>query len=258
MKTVVVIPCRWGSSRLPGKPLLPLLKKPFIQHVYERATCSKEAFRIVVATDDPRIEKTVRAFGGEVFLTGQGARTGSDRVAELIETVRADAYLNLQGDELILNPLILDELIVAFSGVQPFEIGTLKQEITDPKELTNPNVVKVVTDAQGLALYFSRSPIPYHREDKRIPKRPISNTALRHRMVYKHLGIYIFEREALKSFSSRPIGMLEALEKLEQLRALEMGLRIRVWETRHESIRVDTRTDLRHAEKVLLKGCDGR
>ncbi|HLB95087.1 MAG TPA: 3-deoxy-manno-octulosonate cytidylyltransferase [Nitrospiria bacterium] len=244
MRTVIVIPCRFDSSRLPGKPLMNLSGKPLIQWVYERALLSKEAAQVVVATDDPRIEETVRSFGGEVITTGSTARTGSDRVAELAGRVSADAYLNLQGDELIFDGTILDELIRSFDAAQPLDMGTLKREITDRAEVSNPNVVKVVTDEDGFALYFSRSPIPYLRS---------APTQLPPKTFYKHLGLYIFERETLKMFSSLPSGFLEGHEKLEQLRALEHGIRIKVWETNHDSLRVDTREDLKQAEGLLSK-----
>src|SRR3990172_1868663 len=208
MRTVIVIPCRFDSSRLPGKPLMNLSGKPLIQWVYERALLSKEAARVVVATDDPRIEETVRSFGGEVITTGSTARTGSDRVAEVAGRVSADAYLDLQGDELIFDGTILDELIRSFDAAQPLGMGTLKREITDRAEVSNPNVVKVVTDEDGFALYFSRSPIPYLRS---------APTQLPPKTFYKHLGLYIFERETLKMFSSLPSGFLEGHEKLEQL-----------------------------------------
>ncbi len=244
MRTVIVIPCRFDSSRLPGKPLTVLSGKPLIQWVYERALLSKEAVRVVVATDDPRIEETVRSFGGEVITTGSTARTGSDRVAELAGRLSADAYLNLQGDELIFDAVILDELIRSFDAAQPLGMGTLKREITDWAEISNPNVVKVVTDEDGFALYFSRSPIPYLRS---------APTQLPPKTFYKHLGLYIFERETLKMFSSLPSGFLEGPEKLEQLRALEHGIRIKVWETSHDSLRVDAREDLKQAEGLLSK-----
>ena len=254
MKVAIVIPSRWGSRRLPGKPLITILKKPLIQHVYERATCSKEAFVVVVATDDARIEEKVQRFGGEVVRTRSDARTGSDRVAELMDRIPADAYVNLQGDELIQNAAILDELIIAFKNAQPLEMGTLKVPIRDSAEITNPNVVKVVTDRNDMALYFSRSPIPSIRKDNAKQGMRGIKGALETGPYYKHIGIYIYERETLKKFSNNPSGLLEDIEQLEQLRALEMGLGIRVWETNHESFRIDTRSDLKEAERNLKRG----
>jgi 3-deoxy-manno-octulosonate cytidylyltransferase (CMP-KDO synthetase) len=259
MKTIIVIPCRFGSTRFPGKPLASLAGKSLIQRVYECAVSSKEAAKVVVATDDSRIEQAVRAFGGGVVLTRKTARTGSDRVAEAALKLPADAYLNLQGDELIMDAAILDDLILSFQAAQPLGMGTLKREIREWSEVSDPNVVKVVTDAEGHALYFSRSPIPYLRTEMPSSslKPPASN--LPPKTFYKHLGIYIFERQTLQAFSSLPTGLLEEHEKLEQLRALEHGIRVKVWETQRESLRVDTLEDLKQAELLLspLGGASG-
>ena len=258
MVTVVVIPCRWNSRRLPGKPLLSVLKKPLIEQVYRRAARCRKASRVIVATDDRRVERSVLDFGGEVVRTSVRPRTGSDRVAEVMKDIQADAYVNLQGDELILEPEILDELIEAFEGARPLEIGTLKQPITDFKEVINPNVVKVVTDRKGDALYFSRSPVPYIRNDGASGRTLFPKKSFRPGVYFKHLGIYIFDRDALNSFSQGASGVLEEREKLEQLRALEMGLGIRVWKTRRRSLRIDTPADLKIAERALRKyGADG-
>jgi 3-deoxy-manno-octulosonate cytidylyltransferase (CMP-KDO synthetase) len=258
MKVVIVIPCRWGSSRFPGKPLAPLLTKPLIQHVYERASYSKKTSRVIIATDDTRIEQAVKAFGGEVMMTGAATRTGSDRAAELIDTHKADVYINLQGDELIKNPEILDDLIVSFTSVPSLRMGTLKHKLIDPNEIMDPNVVKVVTDKDGFALYFSRSPIPFVRDDSakavpatehQMPKKiPTSGSDYMLQTYYKHLGIYIFERETLRLFSTLRTGHLESFEKLEQLRAIENGIRIKVWETKYESFRIDSQKDLQTVE----------
>ena len=253
MKTVVVIPCRWSSRRLPGKPLLAILKKPLIRWIYESAMGLKEADRVLVATDDTRIEKEVKNFGGEVFRTSQKARTGSDRVAEIMDKIDGDAFLNWQGDELFINPAPIDELIISFTKDQPLDMGTIKREISDPSDLINPNVVKVVTDPKGFALYFSRSPIPFHRSDDTKSELESPNLKLIPKTYYKHMGIYIYTRRGLKTFSSFSSGDLEECEKLEQLRALEFGLRIKVWETSYPSFRIDTSEDLREAESHLMK-----
>ena len=263
MKTVVIIPCRWDSSRFPGKPLARILGRPLIQYVYENASSSKEASRVVVATDDQRIEKAVKTFGGDVVVTSSSVRTGSDRAAELIEALKADVYVNLQGDELIQNVTIIDELIRSFSAVPSLEMGTLKRKLINPKEVLDPNVVKVITDKNGFALYFSRSPIPFMRDDTgrtgRVPRQQEiseskeSGSDCSISAYYKHLGIYIFERETLRLFASLPTGCLEFSEKLEQLRALENGIKIKVWETQQESFRIDTKSDLQYAERQLSR-----
>jgi 3-deoxy-manno-octulosonate cytidylyltransferase (CMP-KDO synthetase) len=261
MTAVVVIPCRWGSNRFPGKPLAPLLAKPLIQHVYERASYSKLATRVVVATDDTRIEQAVKAFGGEVKMTSKAARTGSDRAAELIDTHKADVYINLQGDELIQNSEILDDLIESFGAEPSLRMGTLKQKLKDPEEILNPNVVKVVSDKDGFALYFSRSPIPFIRDvsaetaiasKRQKPTQVLASVSNRILpLYYKHLGIYIFERDTLRLFSTLVTGHLESFEKLEQLRAVENGIRIKIWETKHESFRIDNQRDLQYVEQRL-------
>ncbi len=243
MQVVIVIPSRYGSTRFPGKPLAPLAGKPLIQWVYERARGAGVNARVLVATDDSRIRDVVLAFGGEVVMTPAGARTGSDRLAHLAETIPADAYINLQGDEVLESPRLLDDLIQAFLEAQPLDIGTLKRAITDPTELTDPNVVKVVTDRYDDALYFSRAPIPHRRDG--------AGAAVEPGLYYKHLGIYIFRREALLEFARLPTGRLEACEKLEQLRALEQGYHIKVWETRLDTLRIDRSEDLTHAERWL-------
>jgi len=257
---VVIIPCRWGSSRLPGKPLLLLSGKPLIQHVYERASGVKEAFQVLVATDDGRIEKAVTSFGGQVIRTSKRARSGSDRLAEIMDEIKSDIYINLQADELIDDSDILDKLILSFSKEKFPQMGTLKKVLTDPSEIRNPNVVKVVTNAEGQALYFSRAPIPYNRTDG--PKlqltstqKPVQKTKTPPSLsgTFNHMGIYAFERDTLRLFGSLPTGFLEKHEGLEQLRALENGIKIKVWETRHESFRIDTRADLLKVQTLMKR-----
>jgi len=247
---IVVIPARYGSSRFPGKPLALLGDKPLIQQVYERVRQARGVSRIVVATDDVRIHDCVTGFGGEAIITGNALRSGSDRVAAVACAMPADVYVNLQGDEMPLNPGLLDDLILPFaqSGA---DVGTLKQAITDERELLNPNVVKVVTDSQGDALYFSRSPIPYRRD------RPDGAGDLVPGLHWKHLGIYSYRAAALTRFTALPSSALEDTEQLEQLRLLEAGMRIRVWETAHASLRVDTPDDLRVAEHLLQSWLTG-
>jgi 3-deoxy-manno-octulosonate cytidylyltransferase (CMP-KDO synthetase) len=243
---VVVIPARYGSSRFPGKPLATLDKKPLIQHVYERVRTARGVKRVVVATDDTRIVKAVQAFGGDAVMTGADLRTGSDRVAQVAREISADVYVNLQGDEIPLTPAFLEDLILPFVASDA-EVGTLKHAISDEQELMDPNVVKVITDCHGDALYFSRSPIPYVRD-----QRPATNRISG--LHWKHLGIYAYTAAALARFFGLPTGSLEGSEQLEQLRLLEAGERIRVWETKQASLRIDTPADLKQAEAVLMRG----
>ncbi len=243
---VVIIPARYASSRLPGKPLALIGSKPLIQHVYERIAEQCGVKRVIVATDDERILVSVKGFGGEAMMSEQGLRTGSDRVAQIARGIPADVYINLQGDEIPMTSGFLEDLIGPFKDSDA-EVGTLKRKITDLKELADPNVVKVVTDDQGYALYFSRSPIPYSRD------LPITDSLPPNGLHWKHLGIYAYTPAALVQFTRLPAGLLEKSEQLEQLRLLEAGIRIRVWETKHGSLRIDTPDDLKRAEQILSR-----
>ncbi|HEX5647690.1 MAG TPA: 3-deoxy-manno-octulosonate cytidylyltransferase [Nitrospira sp.] len=231
----VVIPARYGSSRFPGKPLIPINGKPLIQHVYEQAEACKSVSAVLVATDDDRIKQAVEQFGGRVVKVTGDYRTGTDRVASVARMFAGELFVNLQGDEIPLNPQLLEGLIDPFikSGAT---MGTLKRVIDTTADLHNPAVVKVVTDAEGNALYFSRAPIPLVRDDP--DRRAVGG------LHYIHLGVYMFTKETLLKYAALPTGPLEDAEKLEQLRALENGIRIRVWETPHASLRVDQPEDV--------------
>ena len=237
----VVIPARFGSSRFPGKPLVDLAGKPLIQYVYEHVQAVPGIAQTLVATDDVRIFKAVQAFGGTALMVEGAFRTGTDRVAAVAQTVPGDVFVNLQGDEIIMHPGLMTDLIDPFlkSGTG---MGTLKRRITSHDEVQNPGVVKVVTDSNDNALYFSRAPIPHLRDGP----GDISSG-----LYYIHLGIYIYTRARLLQFAGLPTGRLEEAEKLEQLRALEHGLAIRVWETIHPSLRIDAPEDLAHAATML-------
>ncbi|WP_447975560.1 3-deoxy-manno-octulosonate cytidylyltransferase [Nitrospira sp. Kam-Ns4a] len=243
MSVTVVIPARYGSSRFPGKPLARLLGKPLIQHVYERVRSSRGVDAVLVATDDARIRDAVVGFGGRAVLTTEPYRTGSDRVAAVARELPGHIFVNVQGDEIVLHPDLLSDLVVPFlaSGAG---IGTLKRRLDDPADLENPAIVKVTTDTNGGALYFSRAPIPHVRD------RQGHAVAGLH---YGHLGLYSYTRETLARFAALPTGVLEEAEQLEQLRALEHGIPIRVWETVHPSLRVDTPEDLARAEAALQR-----
>jgi 3-deoxy-manno-octulosonate cytidylyltransferase (CMP-KDO synthetase) len=230
----VVIPARYGSSRFPGKPLVMLNGKPLIQHVYEQAVACDLVSDVMVATDDERIKQAVEGFKGRAVMMKGDYRTGTDRVAAVARMFTGELFVNLQGDEIPLSPKLLNDLIDPFvrSGV---EMGTLKRVMDTTEDLHNPAVVKVVTDAGGDALYFSRAPIPLVRDD---PARRVVGG-----LHYIHLGLYMYKRETLFKLASLPTGLLEDAEKLEQLRALEHGIRIKVWETKHASLRVDRPDD---------------
>ena len=239
----VCIPARQGSSRFPGKPLAKLAGKPLIQHVYEAAKHVPQVGQIMVVTDHDAILQTVKNFGGEVCLVTEPCRTGTDRVAKVTAQLSYDIVVNLQADEVLLHPRLLSDLIEPFLNSSA-GIGTLKRKLSQGEDRENPSIVKVVTDYQGRALYFSRSAVPCWRDG--IPAG-IDNAT------WIHLGIYIFQKAALQKFSELPSGFLEEAEKLEQLRALEHAMPILVWETVHDSLRIDTPEDLTMAESFLLK-----
>lgn len=241
----VIVPARYGSSRFPGKPLVRLLGKPVIQHVYEQAKACPAVKRVVVATDDQRIQTAVEEFGGTAILTTEHFRTGTDRIAGVAHQYPGEFFVDLQGDEIILNPDLLTDLIEPFLGSGE-GMGTLKRQIESSDDLHNPGVVKVVTDARGYALYFSRAPIPVVRDDAQHPAVPGVH--------FIHLGLYIYTRDVLLQLSSLPTGSLEDVEKLEQLRALEHGIPIRVWETKHPSLRIDRPEDVSAATDRLRRG----
>ena len=240
----VVIPARYGSSRFPGKPIAMLDGKPIIQHVYEQAAACRMVSEVVVATDDLRIQRAVEAFGGRVVLTTGEFRSGTDRVAAVARSRSGRFFLNLQGDEIPADPELLTDLIEPFveSGA---DMGTLKRPLDTAEDLQNPAVVKVVADRQGRALYFSRAPIPLVRDDP-------GQHAVKG-LHYIHLGVYIYTRETLLRLASLPTGTLEEAEKLEQLRALDHGIGIQVWETRQPSLRIDTPADALAAGELLRR-----
>lgn len=244
----VVIPARYGSSRFPGKPLVELLGKPMIQHVYEQAQACRTVDDVLVATDDERIKTAVQRFGGQVVMMTEPYRTGTDRVAAVADSRTGDCFVDLQGDEILLHPDLITDLVEPFLASEA-TMGTLKRQIDSDQDLHNPGVVKVTTDREGYALYFSRAPIPLVRDD---PKR-----AAVPGLHFIHLGLYIYPRETLQRLTALPTGTLEEAEKLEQLRALENGMRIRVWETTHGSLRIDSPEDVPGALKQLHSRATG-
>jgi 3-deoxy-D-manno-octulosonate cytidylyltransferase len=230
-KIAVVIPARYASERLPGKPLALIAGKPMIQHVVERARRARGVHQVVVASDDPRVIDAVRSFGGEAELTSKECRSGTDRVAELARRIDADMFINVQGDEPLLEPMAVEEIAQLLR--QGVNIATLCRPARDGESLDDPTTAKVVLDQKGDALYFSRAPIPFYRDGR--PKSALT---------FIHVGIYGFQREALFAFAALPEGRLEKAERLEQLRALEHGLKIRVLPTPYVSVSVDTQEDL--------------
>jgi len=240
-KIVVVIPARYGSTRLPGKPLISLAGKPMIQRVYERARTAERADRVIVATDDERILKAVETFGGEARMTRPDHRTGTERVAEVAAHVEGDVFVNVQGDEPLLDPLAIDTAVNALLEEPAASIATVATPIKKPADIMDPNVVKTVLDFDGNALYFSRAPIPWVRDTA-------GKVLARH---LKHLGLYVFQRDALLEYPTLPQGDLERVEQLEQLRWLENGWKIRVAEVEHDAVSVDVPEDVTRVEKLI-------
>jgi 3-deoxy-manno-octulosonate cytidylyltransferase (CMP-KDO synthetase) len=239
LHTIVVIPARFGSTRFPGKPLADIDGCPMIEHVYRRATRATTVSRVIVATDDLRIARTVIGFGGEAKLTRSDHQSGTDRLAEVAANLDCDIVVNVQGDEPLIDPGSIDEAVAPFADPTVL-ITTLYRRITDPAELRNPNIVKVVVDRGGFALYFSRAPIP-HVRDPRGGWPPM----------YRHVGLYAYRRSALMVLASLDPTPLERAESLEQLRALEHGIRIKTVETAYDSFGVDTPADLEEVRRLL-------
>jgi 3-deoxy-manno-octulosonate cytidylyltransferase (CMP-KDO synthetase) len=236
VKTAIVIPARYSSSRLPGKPLLKQTGKYLVQHVYERACESRRASQVLIATDDSRIVAAAEHFGGRVVLTRRDHPSGTDRVAEVARALDADVIVNLQGDEPLVDPAALDLLPALLERDAQAQMATLAAPISSLEQWQDPNCVKVVCDAAGRALYFSRAPIPFVRDG-----RP--DLATEPPRFLQHLGLYAYRRDFLLRLAELPPEPLEQLEKLEQLRVLAQGCKIRVGVVRHAAVGVDTRAD---------------
>ena len=236
-----IIPARWGSSRFPGKPLHPLAGKPLLQHVHERACECRSLDEVLVATDDPRIRDACESFGARVAMTSSEHPSGTDRIAEAAEDIpQASHVINLQGDEPLLDPGLIDRLVETLVSDPGLQMVTAANPISDESQLDDPNIVKLVMDGNGDALYFSRSPIPYRRSSPAdLPS-------------FRHVGLYGYRRDFLRRFVSWPPSLLEQAEQLEQLRALENGARIRVIVTRHEAIGLDTPEQVPQLEELLM------
>ncbi len=239
VRTLGVIPARYGAQRFPGKPLALIAGKTLVQRVYEQAAKATRVDKVVVATEDTRILEAVESYGGDAMLTSPECATGTDRVAEVARAFDCELVLNIQGDEPLMRPEMIDQLIEGMQSDPGCVMGTLARKINAPDQLTNPNIVKVVIGKTGNALYFSRSQIPFVRD-------PGDATTF-----YKHLGIYAYRRDFLMKFVQLPPSELEKTEKLEQLRALDNGFGVKVWITPHDSIGVDRPEDAQLVEEIL-------
>jgi 3-deoxy-manno-octulosonate cytidylyltransferase (CMP-KDO synthetase) len=216
-----------------------------LQHVFERASSARYLSQVIIATDDVRIADAARSFKASVRMTREDHASGTDRVAEVASASPAEVIVNIQGDEPLIDPAAIDAAVLSILDDTEVPMGTLKKRIVNPDEISNPNVVKVVTDRHDRAIYFSRSPIPHVREAD-------TSTAATDSMTrFKHIGIYVYRRDFLLNYSDLPVGPLEQAEKLEQLRALENGYPIRVAETEYESLGVDTPEDFERVSKLF-------
>lgn len=237
MKILCVIPARYSSTRLPGKPLADIQGKPMIQRVYERAQLAAEPAEVLVATDHEAVFNAVKGFGGKVMMTDKSHATGTDRLAEVAKAYSDfDLIINVQGDEPLIEPSIIDDLAVAFSTDENLQMATVMTPLGEA-EKNNPNNVKVVTDLAGYALYFSRSLIPFPRNENHAP-------------VYKHIGIYAYKRDFLLAYAAMQPTPLEMAESLEQLRVLENGYKIKVLRTDFKFVGVDTAEDLASVNEI--------
>ncbi|MBW1669442.1 MAG: 3-deoxy-manno-octulosonate cytidylyltransferase [Deltaproteobacteria bacterium] len=242
MKILAFIPARYGSTRFPGKPLALIAGRPLVQRVYECALSCPEISDVFVATDDERISECVQSIGGKAIMTSKNHRSGTDRIAEAAKSLPLEQetlIINIQGDQPAFKPALISDLIKPLLEDSRVVMTTLKFRIKDLREVENPNYVKVVTDRQGFALFFSRSPIPFFRD---------ADSGTVH---FKHLGFYGYRLNFLNEFTNLPVGRLESAEKLEQLRALENGFKIRVVETQLDSVEVDTPEDIVRVEEIL-------
>ncbi len=240
MKVTGIIPARYSSTRLPGKPLILIHGKPMIQRVYEQAQRSKLLDRVIVATDDTRIFDCVKDFGGEVMMTSEKHVSGTDRLAEAARMIICDIVVNIQGDEPFIDPKNIDIAIEPLLKDRLLNVSTLAFKITDPLDLENENKVKVVLDKNNFALYFSRNYIPFDMEHN-----PAKVWTLKDRVFYKHIGLYVYRKSFLMRFAKMKKSYLEEVEKLEQLRILENGDKIKVVITKKDSVSVDTLEDIK-------------
>lgn len=243
MKVICIIPARYDSTRFPGKPIADLCGKPLIRHVYERVLRAKTVSYAAVATDDERIFAAVQKFGGHAIMTSATHRSGTDRIAEAVSNLDfkdTDIVVNIQGDQPLFEPSQIDEVAKPLLDDPTIPMSTLVYKIVRAEEITHPNAVKVVFDKDHFAIYFSRATIPCVR-DKGLEVS-----------YYKHHGIYAYRRDFLETFTRLPEGVLEKLEALEQLRAMEHGYRIKVVETRYDSVEVDTPQELERVKSLIL------
>ncbi|MBM4263299.1 MAG: 3-deoxy-manno-octulosonate cytidylyltransferase [Deltaproteobacteria bacterium] len=250
MAVVAIIPARYGSTRLPGKPLAAIGGKPMIQHVYESASKARIVDRVLVATDDQRILAAVKSFGGEAVMTSKHLASGTDRLAEVARRLKAELLVNVQGDLPFIHADTITRAVRPLRRDRKIAMGTVCNPIYDEQEWRNPNIVKVLTDRAGFALYFTRAPVPYVREAQ-VELGARDKFSEERLWGYRHLGLYVYRREFLLKFARLRPTPLEQIESLEQLRAMAHGYRIHVAQVDERSVEVDTAEDLKRAEEYL-------
>ena len=244
MKAIGIIPARWDSQRFEGKVLAELSGKPMIQHVWERAKESRILDDLIIATDREEVIKVAESFGGKAVYTSKDQPSGTDRITEVVNPIDVEIVVNIQGDEPLIHHTMIDDLVNVLLENTQIPMATVIKKIMDKEEFLNPNVVKVVIDKDAYALYFSRSPIPYERRKE---------MGEHSQYCYKHIGIYAYTKDFLFTYTNLPKSRLEDIEKLEQLRALENGYKIKTIETEFDTIGVDTPEDLKKVEELLKK-----
>jgi 3-deoxy-manno-octulosonate cytidylyltransferase (CMP-KDO synthetase) len=248
INVIGVIPARYASTRLPVKLLCNLCGKSILHWTWESASGARLLDKLIIACDHPEIEKEAKAIGAEVVNTSDKHTSGTDRIAEAIRDIDAKLVINIQADEPLVHPSVVDSLVQEMLTTKDLPMATVKKKIEEKNQIDNPNIVKVICDKLDFAIYFSRLPIPYYRDKNK------NNSVETYRgTYYKHLGIYAYSKDFLYTFKNLPVSQLEKAEKLEQLRALEAGYKIKVIETHFDSFGIDTSDDLYEAEKVLMQ-----
>jgi 3-deoxy-manno-octulosonate cytidylyltransferase (CMP-KDO synthetase) len=244
MDVVGIIPARYSSSRFEGKVLADILGKPMLQHVWERAKQVRILDELIIACDHPEVAEAAKSFGAKVVMTSVGHACGSDRISEVVYPLDVKAVVNIQADEPLIQPMMIDAVARALLDDKSVSMSTIMKRIDDEDEIDDPNVVKVVVDKNNFALYFSRAAIPFCPENSEV-KSPV---------YYKHIGLYGYTKDFLFIYKNLPVSRLERTERLEQLRVLEEGFRIKVIETKFDTVGVDTPEDLKKVTELLKKG----
>ncbi|MCM8782856.1 MAG: 3-deoxy-manno-octulosonate cytidylyltransferase [Candidatus Omnitrophica bacterium] len=243
MEAIGVIPARYKSSRFEGKVLADILGKPLIQYVWQQAKGAKLLDEVIIACDNEKVKEVAECFGAKVVMTAKEHLSGTDRIAEVVALMDVKVVVNIQADEPLIQPVMIDSIVDTLLNDKGLEMASLMKRITDLKEIEDPNVVKVVVDKNNFALYFSRAPIPYKTKDSEVKEA----------VYFKHIGIYGYTKDFLFTYKNMGVSLLEATEKLEQLRVLYEGFKIKMLETKYDTISVDTSEDLEKVKAYLKR-----